>query len=224
MTIIDYLLLGAFAAAIVYTGYRLFLGWLRTTSQEIVSEASNRRKPSMRKIIALTITTTALAAFTTVHAQTAPTAAPPNDAQIAQIVLTADSVDVDYGNLAVKKTNDAEVKAFAETMIRDHTAVNAKATALAKKLGMTPEASESSKSLKSDGEKEMAKLKTMHGAEFDKAYINNEVAYHESVIDALDKVLLPNAKNAELKSLLESGRPIFVSHLSHAKELQASLR
>jgi putative membrane protein len=224
MNIIDYLLLGAFAAAVFYTSYRLFVGWLHTPSHEIVSETSNRRKPSVRKIIALTFTTAALAAFTTVHAQTAPAAAPPNDAQIAQIVLTADSVDVDYGNLAVKQTKNAEVKAFAETMIRDHTAVNDKATALAKKLGMTPEASDTSKSLKSDGEKEMAKLKAMHGAEFDKAYIDNEVAYHESVIGALDKVLLPNAKNAELKSLLESGRPIFVSHLNHAKELQASLR
>jgi putative membrane protein len=224
MNIIDYLLLGAFATAVLYTGYRLLLGWLRTTSHEIVSETSNRRKSSMRKIIALTITTAALAAFTTVHAQTAPAAAPPNDAQIAQIVLTADSVDVDYGNLAVKKTKNVEVKAFAETMIRDHTAVNAKAAALAKKLGMTPEASDTSKSLKSDGDKEIAKLKAIHGAEFDKAYIDNEVAYHESVIGALDKVLLPNAKNAELKSLLESGRPIFVSHLNHAKELQASLR
>ena len=178
----------------------------------------------MRNVIALTITAAALTAFTTVQAQAAPAAAPPSDAQIAQIVLTADSVDVEYGNLAVKKTKNAEVKAFAETMIRDHTAVNAKATALAKKLGITPEASATSTSLKLDGDKEMAKLKAMHGGEFDKAYIDNEVAYHESVIDALDKVLLPNAKNAELKSLLESGRPIFVSHLNHAKELQASLR
>jgi putative membrane protein len=223
MNIIDYLLLGAFAAAVLYTGYRLFVGWLRTSSPEMVSETSNREKPSMRNMIALTITTAALAVFTTVHAETAPTTAPPNDAQIAQIVLTADSVDVDYGNLAVKKTKNAEVKAFAETMIRDHSAVNAKATALAAKLGMTPEASDTSKSLKSDGEKEMAKLKAMHGAEFDKAYIDNEVAYHESVIGALNTVLLPNAKNAELKALLESGKPIFESHLEHAKTLQNSL-
>src|SRR5690348_4287499 len=204
MNIIDHLLLGGFALAVLYTGYQLFVGWLRTPTHEIVNETSIRRKPSVRKIIALTITT-ALAAFTTVHAQTAP-AAPPNDAQIAQIVLTADSVDVDYGKLAVKKTKSAEVKAFAETMIRDHTAVNKQATALAKKLGMTPEASDTSKSLQSGGEKEMAKLQALHGAEFDKAYIDNEVAYHESVIGALDKVLLPNAKNAELKNLLETGR------------------
>ena len=221
MNITDHLLLGAFAVAVLYTGYRLFVGWLRTPSCEIVSETANRRKPSMQKIIALTITA-ALAAFTTVHAQTAP-AVPPNDAQIAQIVVTADSVDVDYGNLAVKKTKNAEVKAFAETMIRDHTAVNAKASALAKKLGMTPEASDTSRSLKSDGEKEIAKLKGIYGAEFDKAYIDNEVAYHESVIGALDKILLPNAKNPELKALLESGKPIFESHLEHAKTLQKSL-
>jgi putative membrane protein len=177
----------------------------------------------MLKSVALVITSVALATFGTAYAQTETAAAPPNDAQIAQIVLTADSVDVDYGNLAVKKTKNPEVKAFAETMIRDHSAVNAKATALANKLGMTPKASDTSKSLKSDGHKEMAKLKAMHGAEFDKAYIDNEVAYHESVIGALKTVLLPNAKNAELKSLLESGLPVFESHLEHAKTLQASL-
>jgi putative membrane protein len=177
----------------------------------------------MLKIIALTITTVVLAAFTTVHAQTAPAAAPPNDAQIAQIVLTADTVDVDYGKLAVKKTKNAEVKTFAETMIRDHTAVNDKAAALAKKINLTPEASDTSKSLKSDGDKMMAKLKGMHGAEFDKAYVDNEVTYHTSVIGALNTVLLPNAKNAELKALLESGKPIFESHLEHAKTLQKSL-
>jgi putative membrane protein len=186
------------------------------------NQKEKQKNLPMLKIIALTITA-ALAAFTTVHAQTAPAAAPPNDAQIAQIVLTADTVDVDYGKLAVKKTKNAEVKAFAETMIRDHTAVNDKAAALAKKINLTPEASDTSKSLKSDGDKMMAKLKGMHGAEFDKAYIDNEVAYHESVIGALNTVLLPNAKNAELKALLESGKPIFESHLEHAKTLQKSL-
>ena len=222
MNIIDHLLLGASGVAVLYTGYRLFVGRLHLSPLEIVGETSNRRKSSIRKTIAVT-TAAALAALTTIYAQTGPPAVPPNDAQIAQIVLTADSVDVDYGNLAVKKTNNAEVKAFAETMIRDHTAVNNKAGVLAKKLGMTPEASDMSKSLKSDGDKEMAKLKALHGAEFDKAYIDNEVAYHESVIGALNTVLLPNAKNAELKALLESGKPIFESHLEHAKSLQNSL-
>lgn len=177
----------------------------------------------MLKSIALIVTSAALAAFTSVHAQTSAAAAPPNDAQIAQIVLTADTVDVDYGKLAVKKTKNAEVKAFAETMIRDHSAVNEKAAALAKKISLTPEASETSKSLESNGHKELKKLEAMHHAEFDKAYIDNEVSYHEAVIGVLDSTLIPNAKNADLKALLESGKPIFESHLEHAKELQKSL-
>ena len=177
----------------------------------------------MLKSIALVASVVTLAAFSTVHAQTSEAAAPPNDAQIAQIVLTADTVDVDYGKLAVKKTKNAEVKAFAETMIRDHTAVNEKAAALAKKLSLTPEASATSKSLESNGHTEMAKLKAMHGAEFDKAYVDNEVSYHEAVIGVLTSTLIPNAKNADLKALLESGKPIFESHLEHAKQIQKTL-
>jgi putative membrane protein len=101
--------------------------------------------------------------------------------------------------------------------------VNDKAIALAKKLGVTPEDSDTSKSVKSNGKKELAKLKALTGAEFDKAYVDNEVSYHEAVIGLLDKTLIPNTTNAELKGLLESGRPIFAAHLEHAKMLQASL-
>jgi len=164
----------------------------------------------------------AFAAFSTIHAQN--DAAPaPTDPQIAMIAVTANSVDIDTAKMAKQKTSNKAVKEFADTMVRDHTAVNSKATALAKKLGVTPEESDTSKSLKSDGDKKMAELKAMTGTEFDKAYIDNEVNYHEAVLGVLDKTLIPNTKNMELKSLLESARPIFVSHLEHAKKLQASL-
>ena len=148
----------------------------------------------------------------------------PNDAQIAMIAVTADNVDIEAGKLASGKVSDAKVKEFAELMVRDHTSVNDQATALAKKLGVTPEDSATSRSLKADGDKMLTKLKGMSGAAFDKAYVDNEVAYHENVIGALDKTLIPNAQNAELKSLLESARPIFASHLQHAKEVQSSLK
>ena len=180
------------------------------------------REPTMLKSFALIITSVALAAFTA-RAQTSPAAAAPNDAQIAMIAVIADNVDIDAGKLAAQKASSKEVKEFAETMVRDHTAVNGKATALVKKLGVTPEDSDTSKSLKADGDKMLAKLKGMSGAEFDKAYVDNEVAYHEKVIGAVTTVLIPNTKNAELKSLLESAGPIFTSHLDHAKQLQSSL-
>src|SRR3954454_12051858 len=133
------------------------------------------------KRIAIIAAAAAVTAFGTVNAQT-PAAGAPNDAQIAMIAVVADSIDIDAGKLAAEKASSKEVKAFAETMVRDHTAVNAKATALAKKLGVTPEESPTSKGLKSEADTTLAKLKGMSGAEFDKAYVDNEVAYHEAVI------------------------------------------
>lgn len=178
----------------------------------------------MIKSIALVFASAAMTTFATIGAETtADKAAPPNDAQIAKIVVVADTVDVNYGKLAVKKTENPDVKAFAETMIRDHSAVNAKAVALAKKLGVTPEDSETSKSLEENGKAELKKLQQLNGVEFDKAYVDNEVSYHEAVIGVLDTTLIPNTKNAELKALLESGRPIFAAHLEHAKKLQKGL-
>ena len=169
------------------------------------------------------LTTVTLLAAGALYGQTSPAAAP-TDPQIAMIAVTADNVDIDAAKLAASKTSNPKVKDFANLMIRDHTSVNKKATDLAKKLNITPEESDTSRTLKSDGDNTLEKLRGLSGAAFDKAYINNEVTYHESVAKVVDDTLIPNAKNAELKSLLESARPIFASHLKHAKELQSSLR
>jgi putative membrane protein len=146
-----------------------------------------------------------------------------NDAQIASIVVTANQVDIDAGKLASSTAADAAVKKFAQVMITDHTGVNKSATALVTKLKVTPEDNPTSQSLKSDGEKNVAHLKTLKGAAFDKAYIDREVSYHQQVIDAVDKTLIPGAKSEELKALLVKVRPAFVAHLEHAKQLQSSL-
>jgi len=145
------------------------------------------------------------------------------DAQIAAIVVTANQVDIDAGKLAASKTNTAEVKKFGQQMITDHTAVNKQATALVTKLKVTPEDNPTSQNLKAGGDKNIANLKDLKGAAFDKAYIDNEVAYHQAVIDAIDKTLIPSAHNAELKALLVKVRPAFVAHMEHAKMIQSSL-
>ncbi len=147
----------------------------------------------------------------------------PNDAQIAAIVVAANQVDVDAGKLAKSRTKNKEVKAFAQQMITDHTGVNKQAVALVKKLKVKPEENDTSKSLKQGGADNIAKLKKLKGAEFDKAYIDHEVTYHQQVLDAIDKTLLPNAQNAELKDLLVKVRPAIAAHLEHAKKIQAAL-
>jgi len=145
-----------------------------------------------------------------------------NDAQIASIVVTANQVDIDAGNLAASRSTNADVRTFAQLMVTDHTGVNKLATDLVTKLGVTPQDNPTSQSLKTDGEKNLTRLKTLTGPAFDKAYIDREVTYHQQVLDALDKTLIPGATNAELKALLVKVRPAFVAHLEHAKRVQAS--
>lgn len=158
------------------------------------------------------------AAFLPVHAQQGP-----SDPQIAAIVVTANQVDVDAGKLAKARSKSKDVRQFAQQMITDHSGVNKQATALVKKLKVKPEASDTSRSLKKGGDENIARLKTLKGKEFDKAYVDQEVGYHQAVLDAIDKTLLPSAKNVELKALIVKVRPAIAAHLEHAKHLQADL-
>ena len=161
---------------------------------------------------------------TAAFAQGAAPASPgPNDAQIAHIVVTANQIDIDAGKLAEAQGTNKDVKAFGKQMVTDHTGVNKQATELVTKLKVTPEDNPTSQSLKKGGQDNVANLKGLKGAAFDKAYVDHEVAYHQQVIDAIDKVLVPNVKNAELKDLIVKVRPAFVGHLEHAKKIQGTL-
>ena len=151
-------------------------------------------------------------------------AAGPNDAQIAAIVVAANTVDIDAGKQAEKKAHDKDVRAFAKRMVADHSGVNKQAVALVQKLHVTPEENDTSKSRTQGGATTRTRLAGRSGKAFDKAYVDNEVTYHETVLDALDKTLIPNASNAELKALLVKVRPAFVEHLEHAKHIQAELK
>ena len=164
---------------------------------------------------------------TTTRTATPPPAEPAgpklDDAQVAAIVVAANQVDIDAGQLAIKKSKNAEVKKFAERMVTDHTAVNKSAVDLVTKLKVTPVESEMSKSLVAGGADTRAKLEKLEGDAFDKAYVDNEVAYHEAVIGVLKTQLIPAATNAELNAALVGVQPAFDAHLEHAKQIQAAL-
>jgi putative membrane protein len=145
------------------------------------------------------------------------------DAEIAAIVVIANSADVENGELALTRAENPAVKAFARTMVTDHTAVNRQAAELVAMLGVTPAPSEASRSLAAATTAQRQSLAEKSGAAFDRAYIANEVAYHTTVLETLDGVLIPQAENGELKALLVAVRPAFVAHLEHARQLQESL-
>ena len=146
------------------------------------------------------------------------------DPQIAHIAYTAGVIDIDAAKQAESKANNKEVKAFAQDMVRDHEAVNKQALELVKKLKVTPEDNDTSKTLSKQAADERAKLAKLKGAAYDKAYIDNEVAYHKTVNNALETQLIPSATNPELKNLLQTGLKIFQGHQQHAEHVAASLK
>ncbi|HUF12290.1 MAG TPA: DUF4142 domain-containing protein [Longimicrobiales bacterium] len=153
-----------------------------------------------------------------------PEAAPAlDDATIAHVAVSANAIDADMGELALEKSRDARVRSFAETMIRDHRGVNEQAVALATRLGVTPADNDVSRSLVADAEAARARLARLSGAEFDRAYLEREVAYHQAVLDALDTTLIPNTTNDELRALLTTARGAVAAHLGHAEALGAEL-
>lgn len=146
-----------------------------------------------------------------------------SDAEVASVAVVANQIDIEYADIAKEKSKDAEIIKFAETMINDHKAVIAQAAALVKKLGVTPKDNDVSKKLLSDAEAAKKALRAKSGKAFNKAYIDNEVAYHKAVIDAVEGLLIPETENAELKALLENVVPALKTHLAHAEMVQKSL-
>ena len=150
--------------------------------------------------------------------------AKPTDPQIAHIAYTAGVIDVAAARQAIAKSSSKNVKAFAEDMVRDHEAVNKLALDLVTKLKVTPEDNDTSKTLSKQAADKLAELARLKGADYDKAYVANEVAYHKAVNGALETLLIPSASNAELKSLLQTGLKIFQGHQQHSEHVAASLK
>ena len=148
----------------------------------------------------------------------------PTDPQIAHIAYTAGAIDIEAAKLALSKSTTKAVTDFAQSMIDDHQAVNEQALELVGKLGVTPEDNPTSQALTKAADEKRAELDALDGAAFDKAYVDNEVAYHKQVNEALETLLIPSAQNAELKSLLETGLKLFQGHQLHAEHVAAELK
>jgi putative membrane protein len=142
------------------------------------------------------------------------------DPEIASVAVTANQIDINNGRLAKEKSKNSDILKFADMMIMDHQSVIDQATALVKKLGVTPKDNDVSKNLNSQAESTMNTLKAKSGIDFDKAYIDNEVAVHKAVIETLQNVLIPQTQNAELKALLNKVLPIVKTHLQAAETVQ----
>ncbi len=147
-----------------------------------------------------------------------------SDAEIASVAVVANQNDIDFAKIAKEKSHDPKVLEFANTMISDHQSVIDMAVALVTKLKVTPKDNAVSKQYLANAKETMKVLNSKSAKDFDKAYVDNEVAYHKAVIAAVKTVLIPQSQNAELKALLQKVVPILETHLQHAEMLQKQMK
>lgn len=140
-----------------------------------------------------------------------------NDLEIAHVAYVADNIDIRYAHLALAISTNPAIHEFANTMIRDHTAVNEQALALLAKLGAQAEDNFLSQTLLKNADMLVDEMAGLRGAEFDKRYAENELAYHIAVNDLVGNTFIPNIDNAEVKALFEAGLEIFKAHQGHAE-------
>ncbi|HEX6537240.1 MAG TPA: DUF4142 domain-containing protein [Gemmatimonadaceae bacterium] len=145
-----------------------------------------------------------------------------DDATIVAIFDAANTADIETGKLAAKRGSTKAVRDLGAMFARDHEAVRQQGRDLAKKLGVTPTPPKDDTSA-AEQAKVMATLRAKHGADFDKAYLEHEVAFHKAVIDAVTKTLLPAIKNQELKDLVTKVAPAFQAHMLAAQHLEEQL-
>jgi len=146
------------------------------------------------------------------------------DPEIASVAVVANQNDIDFAKIAVEKSQNPKVVEFAKTMITDHNVVIGLAVDLVTKLNVTPTDNAVSKQMTADAKKTTEMLNSKSGNDFDKTYVDNEVAYHKAVIGAVKTVLIPQTQNEELKALLQKVVPILETHLGHAEMLQKQFK
>lgn len=149
---------------------------------------------------------------------------PLTDMEIAHAAYTADELDIAYAKIALEKSQTQAIRDFAMLMIKDHSAANEAALALLKKLGATPKDNAFSQTLVKNGEAKKAELAGLAGAAFDRAYAENELAYHQVVVKTVADDWIPTIQNAEFKQFMTDGNEIFKVHLDHAQKLVDGLK
>ena len=145
------------------------------------------------------------------------------DGNILAIILAANNTDLSYARLVPARSRSADVRAFGLRMTTDHTILSARANDIAMRNGISTQDNATSLDFRDHSADRRDILRELQGARFDSAYAANEVQYHTELLAALNIILLPNARNAELRGFVNLLRPAASAHLAHAQQLRAAL-
>lgn len=142
-----------------------------------------------------------------------------DDLEMAHVAVTASAIDIAYAHLALAFSENPEVRSFAETMIRDHTAVNGQVAALAERLGVTARDNAMSRELLAQSRETKDRMSRLRGVEFDRFYARNELDYHRTVNGVVADAFIPNIQNPEVRRAFEGALAIFRGHEGHAEQM-----
>jgi putative membrane protein len=146
-----------------------------------------------------------------------------SDANILYLLDAANRADSAAGTLAATKGTSSDVRQFGTRMAREHHALRTEAQTLVTRVGITPTPPEGD-TTQAMIARAMARLNgAAKGRDFDKAYMDREVAYHKTQLEALIAAM-NGAQSAELKNLIQKAAPVVQSHLDLAQSIQAALR
>src|SRR4051812_24168400 len=146
-----------------------------------------------------------------------------DDGQIANIMQTVDSAEMEAAKYAQLHATNSEVKAFARQMSVDHRESEKKESAALKASGISPVANQTSTALHTEAQQKLKQLTTLKGKDFDKAYVEAQLDMHRKALDTIDSQLLPNAKSDALKTYIKNVRPKIEAHLRQAETLNDKL-
>lgn len=155
---------------------------------------------------------------------TGTTSSMPNvDGHIANIAMVANEGEAQQGTAAAARATSADVRSFAQMMVTDHTnALNA-ARDTASRNGIAPLENDTTRALRDGTPRVIANLDTYRGADYDRRYMDYQIALHQWLLNGLDTTLIPQASNAELKSLLQTQRGSVAAHLEQARAIRGRL-
>jgi putative membrane protein len=145
-----------------------------------------------------------------------------NDAQIAAVIDAANAGEIEQARVAVKKAKSAKVKQLAEHMIMDHERAQTSLRSVDTKAGLTPQEGTQSDQIKEGSQRVLTSIDSKTGADFDHTYIDAQVDEHQKVLESIDR-FIPQAQNADLKSLLQQIRAKVSAHLRDARDIQQEL-
>lgn len=144
------------------------------------------------------------------------------ESQVIKVVSTANNGEIKQARTVLPKLKTEEARRYAQMMINEHSANEKKGQTLASSLKLTPQVSGISTSLQKDSDNVVRKLS--NSSTPDKDYMSSQVDVHRKVLNTIEKQLIPNAKNAELKNMLTQTRTAVAKHLKMAEDIVAKMK